>query len=33
MQWVSHVLPPAYVFEGMRALLAGQPFPGLLLSE
>jgi ABC-2 type transport system permease protein len=30
---VSRALPPAYVFEGMRALLAGQPFPGLLLSE
>jgi ABC-2 type transport system permease protein len=27
MQWVSHALPPAYVFEGMRALLDGQAFP------
>jgi ABC-2 type transport system permease protein len=28
MQWVARALPPAYVFEGMRALLAGRPFPG-----
>ena len=27
MQWVSYALPPSYVFEGMRALLAGRPFP------
>ena len=33
MQWVSHALPPAYVFEGMRSLLAGRPFPGVLLSQ
>ena len=33
MQWVSHVLPPAYVFEGMRALLAGRQFPSLLLMQ
>jgi ABC-2 type transport system permease protein len=33
MQWVSHVLPPSYVFEGMRALLADRPFPGTLLLE
>jgi ABC-2 type transport system permease protein len=33
MQWVSRVLPPSYVFEGMRALLAGRPFPGTLLLE
>jgi ABC-2 type transport system permease protein len=33
MQWVAHALPPAYVFEGMRALLAAKPFPGTLLSE
>lgn len=25
MQGVAHVLPPSYVFEGMRALLAGGP--------
>ncbi len=23
MQWVSHLLPPSYVFEGMRTILAG----------
>ena len=33
MQWVSHALPPAYVFEGMRSLLAGQPFPASTLLE
>jgi ABC-2 type transport system permease protein len=33
MQWIAHALPPAYVFEGMRALLADQPFPGDLLLE
>jgi ABC-2 type transport system permease protein len=26
MQNVGHLLPPSYVFEGMRAVLAGQPF-------
>jgi ABC-2 type transport system permease protein len=31
MQVVAHALPPSYVFEGMRALLAGGPFPGTLL--
>jgi len=31
MQAVAHALPPSYVFEGMRALLAGAPFPGTLL--
>ena len=31
MQAVAHALPPSYVFEGMRALLAGGPFPGTLL--
>lgn len=24
MQWVAHLLPPSYVFEGLRATLAGQ---------
>lgn len=24
MQWVSRLLPPSYVFEGMRAVVAGQ---------
>jgi ABC-2 type transport system permease protein len=33
MQGVSRVLPPSYVFEGMRALLAGRPFPGMLLLQ
>jgi ABC-2 type transport system permease protein len=27
MQTVSKVLPPAYVFEGMRAVVAGRPAP------
>jgi ABC-2 type transport system permease protein len=33
MQWVARALPPAYVFEGMRALLAGRPFPGFQLLQ
>jgi len=33
MQWIAHALPPAYVFEGMRALLAGQSFPAALLLQ
>jgi ABC-2 type transport system permease protein len=33
MRAVAHLLPPSYVFEGMRALLAGRPLDtaGLLL--
>ena len=31
MQWVSLALPPSYVFEGMRTLLAGRSFPGFTL--
>jgi ABC-2 type transport system permease protein len=31
MQWIAQCLPPSYVFEGMRALLAGQSFPMMLL--
>lgn len=31
MQLIGRALPPSYVFEGMRALLAGQPLPGRLL--
>lgn len=27
MQLVAHCLPPAYVFESMRAIVAGQPVP------
>jgi ABC-2 type transport system permease protein len=32
MQYFSHLLPPSYVFESMRAVLAGRPVPatGLL---
>lgn len=33
MQWVAHWLPPAYVFEGMRALLARQEFRESLLAR
>ena len=32
MQGVGHLLPPSYVFEGMRAVLAGQPFPAANLA-
>jgi ABC-2 type transport system permease protein len=31
MQWVSRALPPSYVFEGVRALVAGKPFDASLL--
>jgi ABC-2 type transport system permease protein len=27
MQAVAHLLPPSYVFEGMRAIVAGRPVP------
>ena len=27
MQVISRVLPPSYVFEGMRAVVAGKPAP------
>jgi ABC-2 type transport system permease protein len=31
MRWISHLLPPSYVFEGMRAVVSGQHFdPNLL---
>jgi ABC-2 type transport system permease protein len=33
MQWVSLALPPAYVFEGMRALLGGHAFPLIALLQ
>jgi ABC-2 type transport system permease protein len=26
MQWISRLLPPAYVFEAMRGLIAGKGF-------
>ncbi|NBD12677.1 MULTISPECIES: ABC transporter permease [Corallococcus] len=31
MQWVSRALPPSYVFEGVRTLVAGGEFSGALL--
>ncbi|HBA84105.1 MAG TPA: ABC transporter permease [Verrucomicrobia bacterium] len=31
MQYFSHLLPPAYVFEAMRSILAGQPVAVSLL--
>jgi ABC-2 type transport system permease protein len=31
MQLISRLLPPSYVFEGMRTLLAGGPFSGTSL--
>lgn len=27
MQWISHLLPPSYVFEGVRGVVAGHPAP------
>ncbi len=27
MQWIAHILPPTYVFEGVRAIVAGNGFP------
>jgi ABC-2 type transport system permease protein len=33
MQAVARALPPSYVFEGMRGLLAGGAFPTRLLFE
>lgn len=32
MQVVAHALPPAYVFEGMRAIVAGRPVPAAYLA-
>ncbi|HEX5430606.1 MAG TPA: ABC transporter permease [Bryobacteraceae bacterium] len=32
MQWLARLLPPSYVFEGMRAIVAGQHFDGALLA-
>jgi ABC-2 type transport system permease protein len=32
MQWIGYLMPPSYVFEGMRAILMGKPFsPEVLL--
>lgn len=33
MQVIAHVLPPSYVFEGMRSLLNGGGFPAKLLLQ
>jgi ABC-2 type transport system permease protein len=33
MRWVAYALPPSYVFEGMRGLLAHRPFPGASLLQ
>jgi ABC-2 type transport system permease protein len=33
MQWIAHCLPPSYVFEGMRAVLAGGNFPFAFLVQ
>jgi len=32
MRWISHLLPPSYVFEGMRAVVSGQHFNTSLLA-
>lgn len=32
MRWISRLLPPSYVFEGMRAVVAGRHFDGGLLA-
>jgi ABC-2 type transport system permease protein len=32
MQAVARLLPPSYVFEGMRAVVAGGPVDGALLA-
>ena len=32
MRWVGRLLPPAQVFEGMRAILAGGPLPAARLA-
>jgi ABC-2 type transport system permease protein len=31
MQWVSHFLPPSYVFEGLRAIVSGGTASGMAL--
>jgi len=28
MQWISRLLPPSHVFEGIRAIVAGTPYSG-----
>jgi len=32
MRWIARLLPPSYVFEGMRAVVAGQAFNAELLA-
>jgi len=32
MQWLARLLPPSYVFEGMRAVVSGHTFNGTLLA-
>ena len=32
MQWLARLLPPSYVFEGMRAVVAGHYFNGVFLA-
>jgi ABC-2 type transport system permease protein len=32
MQWLARLLPPSYVFEGMRAVVSGHHFKGELLA-
>jgi len=32
LQWLARLLPPSYVFEGMRAVVAGRHFEGALLA-
>lgn len=32
MQWLARLLPPSYVFEGMRAVVAGHTFNGAYLA-
>ncbi|MFP5208012.1 MAG: ABC transporter permease [Acidobacteriota bacterium] len=32
MQWFARLLPPSYVFEGMRAVVSGHVFNGALLA-
>ncbi|MCL5262838.1 MAG: ABC transporter permease [Acidobacteria bacterium] len=32
MQWLARLLPPSYVFEGMRAVVSGHAFHGTLLA-
>ena len=31
MQYVSRLLPPSYIFEGMRGIVSGNSMPGIKL--